>query len=223
VLSDDDVQAMTARYDEELVALDGQLGGFFQRLRELDLWEETLIVVTSDHGEEFYERGGVGHLSGLHDELIRVPLVAKAPASWSAPAGLSVQALVELRDLTPTFLHAAGVQVSEDSYSLVPWIVGRPDRARSRQFIVSESSRELAVRTESLKLIAPREGGAPQLYDLAADPGETTNVASARRPDLSRLRAYLGNWLEGLQPVTPERRELSEDTVEGLRALGYLD
>ena len=77
-------------------------------LRERGLWDDTLIVLTADHGEEFFEHGGMAHGTTLYDELIHVPMVIKPPASWRIAPGAALDALVEHRDLLPTFLEAAG-------------------------------------------------------------------------------------------------------------------
>ena len=222
-LSEGDVKAMIAAYDEELAALDAHLGSLFRSMKQKGLWDDTLIVVTSDHGEQFYEHGSIGHQKGLFDELIRVPLIIKPPSSWEALVGTNLETLAELRDVAPTILQALGIEPEEGRYSLLPSIVGRADAAELRRYVVAESSGEIAVRTGNLKLLAAREGGRVRLFDLIADPGETVDVASSRRADLALLRGYLAEWQDGLKPFATVRREIDEETLEGLKALGYLD
>ncbi len=225
-LTDGDRQALEARYDEELLALDARLGELFARLEKRRLWDETLIVLTSDHGEEFFERGAIGHGQSLHTELIDVPLIFKPPAAWKAEVPRTVDAVVELRNVTPTVLEAAGAPplAGIDARSLVPWMVGPAPDEPPVPFVVAESSDQVVVVTESSKLIARRDGRGFELYDLTADPGETVDLTRQRRGELQRLRALVDEWQSRLAPAPDaETRELDEETLEGLKALGYID
>jgi len=224
VLSDVDREAMEARYDEELLGLDQRLGDLFARLRKDGLWNDTLILLTGDHGEEFYEHGSIGHGQSLFQELLAVPLVVKPPAGWPVVVGGPIDATVELRSITPTILEAAGLAMPDgvEAPSLIPLM--RPGAAAGPSYAVSESDDEVVVRSGGLKMIARRDGSSAALYDLAADPGETHDVASGRRADLARLRSYYEAWQKGLRPVaSAETQELDEETLEGLKALGYIN
>ncbi len=176
-LTAEEVDAMRGQYDEELLALDGEIGVLFDRLRERGLWDNTLIVVTADHGEEFFEHGGMAHGTSLYDELIRVPMVLKPPASWGASAGGAVSALVEHRDLLPTFIEAAGTSpaTAGDRRSLRRRMLGDSDG--EREFVVAELGDTIAVRTADHKLIVER-GHPGKLFDLTRDPGELDDVAA---------------------------------------------
>ena len=222
VLSPQEIEVMSARYDEELLALDARLGELFEELRARGTWDETLVIVTSDHGEEFFEHGGMGHGTSLHDELLAVPLIVKPPASWGAPMGVEIDALVELRDIAPTVLDAASVSNGGNGVSLLPYFFGdTPDQ--TRQFVTSEDNASIAVRTRDLKLIADREGGRVELYDLSQDPEEKTSVAAERPDDVARLQGYLRQWRSELKRLEPLSTELDSDTIEGLKALGYVE
>jgi arylsulfatase A-like enzyme len=220
-LSAEEIEAMRGQYDEELLALDGEIGSLFDRLRERGLWDDTLIVVTSDHGEEFFEHGGMAHGTTLFDELIHVPLVLKPPSSWAAASG-TVSALVEHRDLLPTFIEAAGRQPAPtgDRRSLRQRMRG--DRDGEREFVVAELGSTIAVRTADHKLIVDRGGGQGRLFDLVSDPGELHDVATEDPATVQRLESYLRRWRAGLQPIPAGAETLDDETVEGLRALGYL-
>jgi arylsulfatase A-like enzyme len=123
-----DVEALRARYDEELLALDRQLGLTFAELKAKGLWDSTLIVVTADHGEQFYEHGAGEHGHFLWDELLRVPLLFKLPASWPGTRGARLDTLVETRSIVPTALDAIGAPAipAVTAPSLVPWLIGKP-------------------------------------------------------------------------------------------------
>ncbi len=222
VLKEDEIDAMRASYDEELLGLDLEIGQLINELRSRGEWDETLVIVTSDHGEEFFEHGGMGHGRSLHDELISVPLVIKPPASWGGPRGGTVDALIEVRDLAATVLDAAGdrERAAELGYSLVPWLRGESREARS--FVVSEHYDSVSVRTVDRKLIAHRDGSAPELYDLVEDPRERVDIASERPEEVTELVGMLRRWRAGLSATEAEAASLDEETLEGLRSLGYL-
>jgi arylsulfatase A-like enzyme len=221
-LTPEELEGMRGQYDEELVALDREIGLLFDQLRERGLWDDTLIVLTSDHGEEFFEHGGMAHGTTLYDELIHVPLVIKPPKSWGAAGAAKVSALVEHRDLLPTFLEAAGASLPEtgDRRSLKPWLRG--DRGVEREFVVAELGGSIALRTADYKLIVD-QGRDARLFDLARDPGETRDVAAEEPERVARLEGQLRRWRAGLHPIPPGAEKLDDETVEGLRALGYLD
>ena len=220
-LSEADRQTMVALYDEELLTLDRTLAKLFDDLRQRQLWDDTLLIVTSDHGEEFLEHGSIGHKSSLYEELIRVPVIVRPPLTWRVERGRSTDALVESRDVVATIEDAAGLDTPTSARSLLPWLEGGD--AEEREFAVSESSAYLAARTRTMKLILSRLDGTEVLYDLEADPLETVNVAAERPTEVEHLRSLLARWRSGLEKTTPLRDTVDDKTTEGLRALGYLD
>jgi len=222
-LSSDDRQAMSARYDEELLDLDARLGELFRELKERDLWDQTLVVVTADHGEEFMEHGAVGHGQSLYDELMHVPFVVKPPSSWRAPRGASRDGLMETRSLVPTLVAAAGASIIPryEAPSLLPWLRATPPAAPA-SFVVAEEGEGVALRTETWKLIRDAPGAEDRLYDLVADPGETKNVAAANPAELASLRTKLQRWREDRRPSAAEPMVLDSEVDKGLKALGYI-
>jgi arylsulfatase A-like enzyme len=119
-------------YDDEIRFNDHYFGELVERLEERGLYRDSMLVLTSDHGEEFGERGGSGHGFTLFEEVVRVPLVVKYPGN--AGAGTSVEAPVSLLDVLPTVLATAGLPVPP----------GR--RARSSGAIRHRTSRKTAAR-----------------------------------------------------------------------------
>jgi len=200
-----------------------------------------LVVVTSDHGEDMGDRferyiGGHGH--SLRDDLLLVPLVIRDPTRQFAKRRVDLQ--VRTLDILPTVADLLGVALDGEiaGRSLLPVMMG--DEVEHRVAMAGENRRgaaRIALRDGRYKYIAAIEqgprarksSGPPvprvQLYDLEADPDETTNLAR-KRPDLARrLALQLANWFNGLggPPVEVKTRELDEDLRARLKALGYTD
>ncbi len=214
-----DRQVLRSSYDEGVRYVDGALGMLFDRLRGSGLWDELLVVVTSDHGEEFLEHGGYGHES-LHEEVLRVPLIVKWPRGRRA--GLVTEAPGSGVDLAPTLLAAAGLPIDD----LPGRDLGAPPAAR----VLMAGTLERTVIADGLKGFFG--GKAPdRLFDLDADPGESVDLAAARPADLQRLAALLDRERRAAlelnrrlgSAVGAERVELSAAERERLRAFGYLE
>jgi choline-sulfatase len=225
VLDEAQRRTMRARYDEELLALDAELGKLFADLEARGLWDETLVIVTADHGEEFFEHGGWFHGQSLHDELVHVPLLVKPPASWGAPRGQVLDGLVESRDISATALAAAGVTaLPPGTVDLLPWVRGERGEDAPRPFVVSEAVDKVALRTATAKLIVDRQGDRQQLYDLAADPGELNDLGPSAPPQLATLRREMAGWKRTLQPPRHGKVvEVDDETRQGFEALGYIN
>lgn len=224
VLSEADRRALAARYSEELMALDWELGVLFDELRKRGVWDEMLIVVTSDHGEELAERGGIEHGHTLFDELLRVPYLWKVPASWKGAAGHRVPGLVGTLTLAPTLLDLAGAPplAGVTAPSLLPWLGPKPPAAPPMDHVVSESNGIYSVRTATHKMIVTPADKRVELYDLVADPGERRDVAAEQPGELRRMQALLQRWRSGLRPLAAGSATLDDETAEDLKALGYL-
>ncbi|MFN7941644.1 MAG: sulfatase [Thermoanaerobaculia bacterium] len=223
-LTDADRAALAARYGESLMALDGEIGRLFAELEKRGLWDDTLIVLTGDHGEELAERGGIEHGHTLYDELLHVPFVFKLPSSWPAERGGTVRELVETRSLLPTLFDAARVARPErvSAPSLLPWLLGRGGEKPPIDFVASEANGMFAVRTREWKLIVTPAEKKSELYDLVHDPGETRNLAAESPPALAGLQDDLRRWRRTLKPLPTGKAALDDETVKGLRALGYI-
>jgi arylsulfatase A-like enzyme len=126
---------LSDRYDEDARRVDDALARLFAALDELDLWDETVVIVTSDHGEEFLEYGQIGHERTLSPEVLAVPLLVAAPGLGPRV----VDAVVGLADVVPTVLELVGRPVPPrlDGRSLVPLLRGEADPGRE-PFVLSE-------------------------------------------------------------------------------------
>ena len=165
VIGDRDLQHIVALYRGEIGWTDEQLGRVLDHLRDTGRLERTLIVITSDHGEEFFEHGYRGHKLTLYDESVRVPLLVVLPEALRASPPARVDAQVELSDILPTVLDYTGVEIPPSVYgrSLRPALEGRPFESRpvvsSLTLFTYPTSGELlvvvneTVRTEAYKLL----------------------------------------------------------------------
>ena len=220
----------TDQYDAAVAYTDHMIGAFLEELRARGLDEDTVVAITSDHGEPLGQRGDLVHGLSLHEELVRIPLVLFVP--WDR-APQRVQPLVGLGDLGPTLLELAGAGAMQGATArslLAPRDPRTPPFAFGEQ-LDFQATRTLAwyVREGRWKLILDAAG--PHLYDLDADAGETRDVRAAHPVRALWLEALLRTHSPSLQPGaapgTPadsvltdqERRELDAR----LRALGYAE
>lgn len=217
-------------YDAEVAFNDHSFGGFLDALRRRGLYENSLIVLVSDHGEEFDEHREFGHAINLFDETLRVPLIVKWPGQHK---GERVRSLAQHVDLLPTLLRAAGLQVPGGLPGMDLALVadaGEVPEALSGRAAISHLSyrgREgISAVHAGWKLIHPltRElSETPLLYRLSSDRAERNNrvrdfpVRAGWLESLIRLEQARGR--SGLQT---QRHEMDEETRKGLEALGYL-
>ena len=214
-----DLAHIIATYNAEIRSADAGFGLLVQALKDRDLYDSSLIIFTSDHGEEFGEHGAVGwHSHTLYDELLRVPLIIRFPGGELS--GEVVRSQVRLMDVAPTVTTTVGLdpvaafdgidlgQVARAEMPVETIAISRRDKG-SRQDLTS-------IRTERWKLIPPA------MFDLERDPGE--HGYTALRPDvLADLEEALEDALDRREIPEPEAVAPSEATFEELRALGYID
>jgi arylsulfatase A-like enzyme len=220
-------------YAGEALYTDHEAARLLEGLGALGLAERTLVVFTSDHGEEFGEHRWKGHDETLYDEVLRVPLIMRAPGL--VPAGVRVRHQASLVDLAPTLLELLGVPPPRTLHgrSLVPFL-RRPDddgdgvvfaelvkRKKGRRFV--------AARTPTRKWIWHEPPDVPaEVYDLAADPGERQNIATpallAEGEALRRRYEALGRGATlKPAPATTTAPTLDPETERKLKALGYVE
>jgi arylsulfatase A-like enzyme len=221
------VQEMRERYDSELRYLDEQLRGLYE---DFGWAEDTLLVVISDHGEEFREHGQMGHEFTLYDELNRIVLLVRPPGGME---GRRVPTSVSLIDVLPTTLALAGVEVPPglEGMSLAPLIQGQRDAPAAferrtlfahRFQVLPEPLHLWAAVRGSEKLIAGPSG--MELYDLAADPGEQQDLFGASPERAEALRQALAEFRQrGFRQVEKVEVVADEALSAELAELGYLE
>jgi arylsulfatase A-like enzyme len=217
-------------YDGEIAHLDEHLGALLNDLKTRGLYEQSLIVFTADHGEEFQEHGGWWHGTTLYDEQIRIPLLVK-PAGAPAGNARMVEELASSIDVAPTILAAAGVDRPLVLQGHVLPLDGRPAPARESVFAEEDLEGNVlqAVRSRAWKFISANPGnprGLPpeQLFDLPAAPGEKRDVLRDRPEQAEIMRAARGNALlqARAHAGAAEQGKMDAATLERLKALGYV-
>ncbi|MCB1032252.1 MAG: sulfatase [Acidobacteria bacterium] len=211
-------EALRFLYGKGVEFLDFQLGLLFDELRAQGVWDNLLVVVTSDHGESFDEHGELLHTSPWQ-EVLQVPLIIKWPGGRYA--GDRREQPTSALDVVPTLLEAYGFERSG--------VVGVPLLTRRRDLPVFAGTVQPVVVRESLKAVY--RDGRYQLYDLAGDPGELHDLATERPADLASLEELLRGFRRSYQRQRREAAELHEhsetgsltpEEMERLRSLGYL-
>lgn len=206
-------------YDTEVRLADEQVQRLLDALRELGLDQRTVVVIASDHGEQFYEHGDVGHSTTVYEEEVRATLMMRVPGV----APRRVPESVSLIDVAPTILNLAGAPMPRPtpSRSLVPQMQGEPGDPTRLIFgeLVPDGFfpyDQRYVVDGDLKLIWWRRDGRSQLFDLSRDPGEHDDLSSERREDAERLRGLLRAWVA--QAARPEMRDEEFVASHRLRA-----
>ncbi len=206
-------------YDAEIVRVDALLGKFFDQLRRLQVYDQSLIVFTSDHGEGLGDHGEKQHGVLLYREALQVPLIVKFPRN--ARRGARVAAHAQLIDIAPTILQHAGAAARLEALPGMSLLalagVNPPPRAIHAETLYPRFQlgwHEMhSIIDGDLHLIAGRR---VELYDLARDPRERTNVVEAQRRQAAAL-------VRRLRSVThPVRAPATTALDESLLGLGYL-
>ncbi|MEO6923437.1 MAG: sulfatase-like hydrolase/transferase [Bryocella sp.] len=182
--SDKDHRLTTASYYAMIEQVDVEVGRMMQTLDELGMAEDTVVIYMSDHGEMLGDHGIYEKGPYFYDCLTRVPLIVRWPKKYKA--GLKVDALVELVDIAPTLMDAAGLTIPAgmQGRSLTPLLTGASDTHRNSIYmeyydaVAKYEPRPMAtcVRTDSWKLAYWQTLGMGELYDLKKDPGEVNNL-----------------------------------------------
>jgi len=217
-------QELIAAYDEEIAYVDAELGRLFESLRTRGLLDKSLIVLTSDHGEELFEHGGFAHGHAHWESVLRVPLLVWAQGLQPGRRAASVS----LVDVFPTLLEAAGLPPLRGLDGRSLWPLLRGEGAGAARWVAAQGNlfgdrgEETVVRWPWKRTLSP-ESGQARTFDLQSDPHESVDledltVEQARH--LERLRRAVG-FDAGPHIVGSTPKPDSESEAE-LRALGYL-
>lgn len=225
-LSPSERDHVISHYDGEIREVDEEVRILLGELERLGILDETLVVLTSDHGEQFLEHGGLGHRNTLFEEEIRVPLVMRLP-SMIRP-GIEVGEGAGIIDLMPTILDLLRIDYEGLlGESLVPLLAGD-----GKERIILAEYEEAGIsmlRKDNYKLIARTTGEPVFLFDLARDPVERENRINLESGKTMELSALLGGWTDSLARMSeayeaPAAADRDEKYIrEQLEALGYIE
>jgi arylsulfatase len=233
-MAERDLAHVIALYDGEIRLVDDHVAKLRAKLDDLGIDGKTIIVVTGDHGDEFFEHGQKGHHRTVYDEVLRVPLVVYVPGA--TPRRGIVEMETSTIDIMPTVLGLVGIASPEGvegaDLTGVAYL-GRPewDRTTIAELYRPKSLNvQVALRRTGQKLIHHFNDRSVETYDIATDPGERTRLpihgsqASEMMTDLSswlndRWAAYRRRIREGMDRTVT----IDAETHERLRALGYVE
>jgi len=228
-----------AQYDGEIAFTDQHLGRLIDAVDAEGLRERTLVVVTADHGEGLMQHGHMGHGIHLYEEAVRVPLVFRWPGRL--PAGTRLPGPAEHVDLVPTVLELIGLEPRTgevEGVSLAKGLLGEagvPGRDVRRTVVLQRRRYEsdsvggvavrgskFAVRAGPWKYIEADDEGTRELFDLSQDPRETVDLAVSRAEEADRLSRLIAVWRKRFERGRRAIDDASPETLEALRALGYV-
>ena len=238
-------------YRAEILAFDSYFGDFIEQLKAMNLYDNSMIVFMSDHGEEFFEHRGWAHSHGLYQEQIHVPIAVKFPNS--SFSGREINDVVGVIDIMPTILGYYRIDpgtVEIDGRSLMPLI--EKNRVRSPNYIVSTISTgryfdaiqpKIAILFDQYKLIynqpfrpvdleffkkytLPPETPEFELYNLSDDPLETANIFGHRPEIIKKIMPVIIEISRRIKQKTAagdsDNRPLDKEVEDQLKSLGYL-
>jgi arylsulfatase A-like enzyme len=220
-----DREFIIGAYDEELLFVDIQLGRLLEGIRSRGLLDDTVVVLVSDHGEEFFDHGGFEHGHTVYQELLHVPMVVWGP---DVRAG-RIADPVSIADLYPTILDALELPRDSEIAAESLWKRvqgGEPPTPRS---LVAEGNlygpEHKALLRWPHKVIVNTVTQKRWLYDLAQDPSEKQDLAGPQAAVMVRLLSELQQTVRTAtrQRIQKHEAEIPAETREQLRALGYLD
>jgi arylsulfatase A-like enzyme len=213
-------------YRAEVEYVDSQIGRLIRRLKADGVYDDALIVFTADHGEGMGDHDLVGHIHQLYDSLLHVPLIVVAPGL--VPAGTVVEEPVTLLDVQPTVADLCGWRLApgQRGRTLVP--VMHSGDGEGEPPLVAQTARPqaeadlVALVDGGMKLIWNRTTDQVELYDLAADPDEVSDLANDRHDDVARMMEWLLGMLDDAGTIGAWA-DIEDETREQLEALGYVN
>lgn len=221
------------RYDGEILYADHEVGRLLEGLKALRVLDNALVIVTADHGEEFFEHGKPLHGNSLYEELLRVPLLMSWPGRILT--GATYEGLVGHIDLMPTILALLGIEppTQIQGISFAAQLADPNHPMPKRKLFAHMSNYQVSlemVRDERYKLIQHIDGpqqGLKEFYDLETDPLETRSIASQAPAQMAafseELDAFNHLMRQAGSVIRAEKvKKLDSDTERALRSLGYI-
>jgi arylsulfatase A-like enzyme len=217
------LENLVALYDSEIHYVDYYLG---KLIRKLDLDQNSLMIISSDHGEEFLDHGQLGHGNNLYRETINVPLIVKLPDSLEKK---TVGEYVNLIDIMPTILESVDATLPEQILGKSFWNNEKTLLAGgTSDYNFSELDTEKLIKTiitPQWKYVYNYENKKEQLFNISVDPMEQNDLSDKEREQCNRLKEKLSNWVAQSKKYPPVENPvgLSPDEKEKLKNLGYIN
>jgi arylsulfatase A-like enzyme len=230
-LTPSDKDYLKTIYDEEILFVDENIGLILKKLTELNLIDNTLIIFSSDHGEEFWEHDDYNHGHSLYRELVHIPLILQLPGAL--PQGTRINSQVRAIDIMPTILGMLGVKhkLNIQGKSLLPLIKGEEmgNRTAFSESLFFFEERK-SIRTGKYNFIYFTDSQKKELYDLESDPWELENIVDERPEVAYDLQNKLLDFMKDCRNIAntlgTEKHskpvKLDEESKQRLKALGYL-
>ncbi len=241
--SDAEIRHLKELYDAEILYVDYLIRKFIGKLRSKGQWDETVFIVTSDHGENIGDHDHVDHVFSLYQSTIRIPLIIHYPPLFTP--GSRDTDIAQLTDIFPTLMNILGITEGNSQGIDLLKPEARKNRTAFCEYYrplqamrvygkekdnkkLQQYNRRLrSVVHNNMKLIWG-SNGIHELYNLASDPGEEKNIIDS--PDHSVTRRKLNSLLEmlknkydlGRQKQSSMSEELDKKTIEALKSLGYI-
>jgi len=223
---------LTARYDAELAFMDQEIGQLLEILRENDLYDETLIIVTADHGEALGEHTTLAHCFRMHEPEVAVPLIVKLPMNSETGVRTALSSHI---DILPITLEVLGMQIPSELHGVpLSQLKGGSTRdvfstkhfdIRMSMSLPPLNQKQSVLYRGSLKYIEYPAGQA-ELYNLMTDPQELHNLASQEPELVQEMAASLVRHRRECQPISeyepPNGLDEPSDGSNALRELGYV-
>ncbi len=230
----------------EIKYADHQIGKLIKFLEKENLLNRTFLVITSDHGDYYGEHGLFSHAFGLHDTVIKVPLIIRYPGIFEGGKRITVQ--VQIHDLFPTIMEICKIPPEEYSHISRASLLHLDSDKFKFAFAETPDNRQCelmkeilkfnpsfpasfyggpksCIRTLNFKYISHTEGE-DEFYNLSQDPEEKNNLIREDNPEKSRLREILKEWKEKtkvrVKSPLPSSTSMDEETRKRLKALGYI-
>ncbi|MFH1039270.1 MAG: sulfatase [PVC group bacterium] len=226
-----------SRYDGEIRFVDVQINTLIGELKSLKIYDKTLIIITSDHGQAFGEHGDYGHGKTIYQDQLKVPLLIKCPGNFYG--GRVVEGPVRSIDIVPTILDVLDISsdVPWEGVSVLPLIKNEKTKKSCGNIYIEENLDDTFILggviknnewkyilTEKSELRDVEKEGREELYNLTQDPEELNNLAHLESDVLETMRDFLVSF-KNRSPYpapNPSRVKVNRETVRQLRALGYL-
>lgn len=241
-ISEEDFEILRALYRAEISYIEEKVEEVIKLLKTAGKWENTLFIITSDHGENIGEHGLMDHQYALYDTLLHVPLFVHGGPFEDE----TIDDIIQLLDIPPTILDTLdidapsareqfqGISFHPDSertreHATAEYIAPQPSMAALERRVgrlpehVQKYDRSLrTIRTDQYKYIRGSDG-TQELYDILNDPGETNDIVDARADIVATLDAKLDDWLDSFEPASYTGEvSMNDDTRARLEDLGYL-